>query len=117
MSKFTFGACRICRTIGPIASHGRCGKCRRKITDRFHGYGQGIHANLVKSLGPCEPTTARPGTDEKRRVLAMRAEAGVDLFHADDAVFEWSADELLAVMALVRSRSEFDDDDDFDVAV
>ena len=40
---------------------------------------------VTKDTMPDEPTTAAPGTQEKRNVLEQRAALGQNLWHPDDA--------------------------------
>lgn len=83
--------CRHCKTSPVSRPRGLCWNCYYTpgvldlypITSKFarKGAGQGHRCNAPL---PAAPTCAEPGSEEKIRVLAERAERGEQLHHPDD---------------------------------
>ncbi len=86
------GRCRHCEMVRCLRPRGLCWTCYympgvRELhpsTSKFAQQGVGI--GFGKDQLPANPTDARPGTEEKIKVLEARAEAKTSLWHPNDAV-------------------------------
>lgn len=84
--------CRHCRKSKVNRPRGLCWSCYHKpgVRDRYpsaskytrRGSGDGVRNNAPR---PPAPTSARPKSEEKIRVLAERAANGFSLWHPEDA--------------------------------
>ncbi len=65
------------------------------------------------NIDPVSPTAAKPGSDDKVRMLAARYAAGVPLWHDGDCYDHGPADQSDPLDGDSLSDSRFDLDDDF----
>lgn len=63
-------------------------------------------------VDPLNPTDAKPGSEDKVRMLAARYAAGVALWHDDDCYDHGPASDALSSFATEGSDSHFDLDDE-----
>ena len=76
--------CKHCKERVVCRPRGLCWNCyhspaRKSYPVKIEGYN-----GRVVSGGPCEPTDAIPGSEEKIRVLAQRVKSGQELWHPLD---------------------------------
>ena len=65
-----------------------------------------LHFDNYLDLNPLTPTVAKPGSEEKVRMLAARYAAGVSLWHNEDCYDHGPPVEAMS------SEPQFDDEDD-----
>lgn len=83
--------CRHCRKARVNRPRGLCWSCyyRPGVRDRYPSTSKYARRGAGVGVGPAplpaRPTSALPGSAEKIRVLAERAQLGQQLWHPDDA--------------------------------
>lgn len=88
--------CRHCNARPVTRSRGLCWNCfyDRGVRDLYPidpnipQNRRGVEEVSPKDVPPLEPTKARPGTPEKRAVVARRVELGQPISHPKDATHE-----------------------------